>query len=534
MTKKMIRKIIPYIVCLLSYPLFAWSLNVNEQTLTFYPFNDSFQYTFTLNGNLGAGESPPHIEAQVLNIVNDSVLINWTQLSNETIVNETSWTGELTVSKQNAEFYFKVRLSNDTGTTAQTTNKCSVAFIGLVFGQSNAEFFFSNSTPETNAGLCYYTTNGTSFTTLFPGYGGSVMANELKGIFNCPIVLIDKGKATTALDSDNGFIAGWWEKDPSNYYPVLPTAVNNMGGAVNAIFFHQGETDALFDESAADYLANERQLVSDLRSDLSYAGTGTIPWVTATLGRYPSGTVQNINQAKMTMIENDPRVYGIVCTDLTEYDDTHYTSDAAGYGAMAKRWAQCAKYHYGLTTWYRGPKLLYFGQQAPAQTLLYVQLNDGASNITPATGIDSIELYLDGEWINVECSVSSVSGNIAILSATHDSGSVSNARCLWDGINPSVAYIARDNTALALPIEPTWEVLEYILITDGISVSDSFSATKEVVASFSEGIAVSDTYGQHIYNVSFSDGIIVSDYFMKTRGNVIFNNVILHRAILKN
>ncbi|MFH2064999.1 MAG: sialate O-acetylesterase [Pseudomonadota bacterium] len=523
-----------YIITLLLFCNESYALTISEQDKRFYPFNLNLERAFVLSGTLSTGQGPPHIEAQYLNYADNSVLEDWTQLTSETIINETSWTGTLTVGLHDAEGYFKVRLSNATGTTAQTANRCSPSFIGAVFGQSNAKYFFTNGTAAANAGFCYYTINGTTFTTNFPGYGGSNFANTLKSIFNCPIVLLDYGVPGAALDSTcdiYGMGYGWWEKDPSGSHYVGFVAACVALGEISSFFYHQGESDGFCSESYEDYLANEQQLRSDLRTDVS--SNIIIPWITAAIGKYQSNGILNINKAKVELFD-DENTHGIVGTDFTMYDDAHYTSDSTGYGRMQNRWAQCVRKHWGLSTWDRGPIPIGYKKISATSTYIYVQLNGDATTVTPTSNIDSFEVLLGGVWTNVSCSLSSVAGNIAILSCTHSSGTVTGARSLWDGYNTPTTYILRDDSDLTLPVEPLWSIPEYTdKFASSVTVSAQFEANKAIPVSFSDQVTVSYECGTNWYPASFSDSVTVTSSFMKTRPNVYFQNVYINNVRVK-
>lgn len=437
-------------------------MNMNELPYIVYPFNESYQWTFTLSGTY-VGVDPASIEVRVFDRSDDSTLVYWTALTNASITGGV-WSGDITIEKQAVIFGFEARRS-DTLLAASSVNDCMTAFIGGVCGQSNAAYFFLNGSGP-NA-LTYMTTDGTTLDTL-TGVGAIALANALNFAFQCPVVLVNRGVVGSSITT--------WISGGSNHSRI-PGALSALsGGYCHALFWHQGETDGINDMATATYQGHEESVRGSYRSALTNPMAGDIPWFTAFLGRttgnYPG--YLNIIAAKINICDGDSGSYPIVCQDLTLNDTYHYTYDAAGYGSMGNRWAQAALNHFGKTAWHRGPGQVEWEILTDTTTRVRLALNSAASAVAPVSGIDSFQVNT-GAWINATGAVDSYIGQYVDIILTHSSGTVTDVRCLWASYNTPIANIVRDNTTLTLPVEPSPSIIEYAPSTGGWLINDSSS-----------------------------------------------------------
>jgi len=458
-------------------------ITVNELPYIYYPFDDNLGYRFTLSGTYDG--SPTNFRVLIFNASGGATLISYADLENQSISGGV-WSGEVYISRQNAMFRFTVQRS-DNSETASTNNQTTVAFIGVIFGQSNAQYFHNVGTATPHE-LVKFTENGVTIDQT-GGFGITTLGNKLREELQCSVLLLKWGYGGYGLAVEWSFGPfGCWLNCP--VYDNMMNAINNVGGAIHAFFWHQGETDAMFGCPYNIYRDNETELIEDIRRDVANPRSGDLPFISAYLGNYDDSangmryvdSWPGIKQGKYEVFRDVNNVYIIGCNGLEMQDTIHYRATTGGYGVMALRWAQCILYHFGLTSYFRGPVCVSIEQLTTTTTNIRLRLNSAASAITPTTNIDSFQVLLNSVWTNCTGALDSYSGQYADVVLTHASGTVTDVKCLCgDETDPPTTYMIKDNSPLTLQIEPMVSVVTYgeEILSSGWSINISSSGVAE-------------------------------------------------------
>ena len=312
------------------------------------------------------------------------------------------------------------------------------------------------------------------------GAGGISLANSLRTIFDCPVMLVDSSLGTTALVEENAGERGWWlttdgDLPHSNYSLFLDT-VNAIGGALNAVFWYQGEQDS-WNATYLTYGVDEVSFFQQIRSDVANANSGSLSIISSLIARWLDPQDENnwprINSGKLEHARTDTDVYVITGVDQGMMDNYHI--DVSGHMAMGLRFASVAGHILGAVTEYEFPSVVNFLIVGSTTTDITLDIPTG-TDFTPTTGIDGVfEVLIGGAWVET----SGVRQSSSIVRLTHQTGVVDGSRCLW-GKEPDITNIIKDNSALQLPVLPNYDIVNgalasYTLQVDIIPIEGEWS-----------------------------------------------------------
>ena len=430
--------------------------------------------------------TPAHIQAQIFNrTTTNTVQVagnDWNTLTDESITDE-EWSGTLeNIPKTNAWLGIRVRLSDSTGVVYTGDNKIGVGYVVAYTGQSYIGYWtlYGPYTPtdlETSNDLCSKfrhsdstrpscDSNSNSVTVPFEGWelntgdGSIIFANKLQSELDCPIGVLDYGHGGAAIlaankQSDNGYWLGgtsatenWFE----DFEDALDVSEPMNRRKVNAIMWYHGYTDCDAGISYQDYYDAMEDLFGYFRTAVNFSTCPIFvvaqPRAANSTGNDDSFTNVRLAQYDICMDDNETKnIFAGQSVDLALHTDNVHLSESA-QEAEALRYAQSVLWFEGVDgyTYHRGPHNIMWKIQNNTTTLVYLS-HDGGTDFTPASSIDSYQVYT-GSWISAT-GARTAANQITI---THDSGTVTNVRCLY-GRAPSITNIVKDNTSLTLPIE---------------------------------------------------------------------------------
>ncbi len=320
-----------------------------------------------------------------------------------------------------------------------TGDKVGVGELIGVAGQSNAGAFFTTGVETVSDLVRGYGNNFTGWQALSGG-GPSSLGNALVTAYNCPIGFIDDHADGTAIISWMG--AG------------LPTHMNAVGGKLGGILWLQGEADWNGASNYASYLTGLNTALGNFRTSL---GQATLPIVIGALSSYTSGsgsdttTYDQIKRAQYEYANATANTYIVDQIDAGHVDGLHLSS--AGAGLLGARVAQAFKVHLGQATQYRGPSITAVNKVNATAFNVIVSHRLG-SDLTPATqitGFKATDPGASGAAIAVTSALRQSATVIQLVLASAPVGLpvISYAA----GATPVITAMARDNSALALPIE---------------------------------------------------------------------------------
>jgi hypothetical protein len=421
------------------------------------------------------------VEARLLQHGTDMAVLDWATI--DSTPGGGTFSGNLTVP-QGGWYNIEVRAVDGSGSvigSSRGTNKWGVGMVILAIGQSNMVGMGHPPFTVADSDLAVNYSNAGRWEHLADPYddesppgavdndnydiaanngGGSMipaLANSLLQTFDFPIAFVPSAKSGSNLYSQ------WAYRNPSNHYDTSTlygqsiTKAQKVGG-VELIIMHQGEADTNAHRTEAQYESDFATMIGHYRQDL-YA---TIPIFICQLGTISieggdprtDADVVAVRNAQHDLDNGVDIFMAATAMDQPRIDDVHYT--AAGLNAIGGRMAQAIKYHFGATSYYRGPAIISAFFANGDRNTVDVEINHrGGDDITPVSGITGFSLFSNGSPVSITSAARMSADSIRLtLASAIPQGTTTTLRYLW-GSNPSTNGLVKDNSSLALPLENT-------------------------------------------------------------------------------
>jgi hypothetical protein len=282
--------------------------------------------------------------------------------------------------------------------------KVGVGDIYLTCGQSNSANYGQGGYTASDDRVCARTavTGANWILAADPlpiagGGGGSVwtrLGDMLAAAENVPIGFIAVGVGSTQVVE---WIPGTW-----NYNNLLKPAVQSFpSSGLRAVLWHQGESDAIANTSAATYASRLNSVIAQSRTDAGWA----IPWHVAEASFHPSTTLSQeepVTAGQRQVIHGDPLVFPGPTTDAFHLeaanggklvDTVHFNN--AGLLDHAGQWRDILRGTTALT-----PRNSNFEDNRTASITGLGPLTDGASQIATTTTDTDSPLVLGWRILN--------------------------------------------------------------------------------------------------------------------------------------
>lgn len=397
-----------------------------------------------------SGGTPTSIQGQCLKSSDNTVVVDWTNLTGA-LINGGTWSGKLAGIPQGGGYYIKARPANATALAAAGSNSFFVGIWLIMYGQSNMLNMSStvSSPPAANVGTGYF--NGTSFVAVPAADGVRYLLNGINTATGIPCAAL------------NGAVSGvpisWLSKgDPSGDYAALAAQITAIGGDFEWIVWHQGEGDSANGTTEAAYLAALDLLHSNLCTDFGRT-KATAQLVVAGLAVVTGGASGFGNDASWDQME---RTLLDVPANLANAYYSHSNRDAniinanvhwdgTSYGHAGQRYARTIDSLLGVTTGFP-PWSIASSAVVDGVTTTVTLTPSLGTDFTPTSGITGFDISGDngGTW----SACTGVRTNATEITLTHTSVATNNNRKLryQYGIDPDVSACVLDNSSLAVPL----------------------------------------------------------------------------------
>ena len=231
-------------------------------------------------------------------------------------------------------YHVEVRFTNDTGVSDLQSTDWRVGDNVLIFGQSLAEDLNTNGavTPDS----AYYVWNGSQGAAPTVGVGANALANAIIGAENVSVMVINTGVGGTALTAASGD-ASYWNDATGTLWTDTTAAISAATDGSNRIAFswwHQGTRDSLAGVTETQYNTALGEFFTRVRGAFTDKDGGTLPILTALLGRDTRGTAtdashQAIRDAQISYVATDSDAHPLTIYPTPNTDGVHATD--AGY-----------------------------------------------------------------------------------------------------------------------------------------------------------------------------------------------------------
>lgn len=409
------------------------------------------------------------VDAAVLAYGNDSAVVDWTAMT----VSEGIYTGSLTVP-QGGWYQLAVRAKDVDGNELKNITddiRFGVGINILCIGQSN--MVGQGAAPYTEANdLVANFRNGiwSHLADPYDGVGASLvpaMANQLVEELGLPIGIIPAGDSGSGLHAKNPAMpshgTNWYwmyynESNPADTATLYGRALfrAQAAGGIELTVWNQGETDGYIQVPQDTYKADMVELLDRFRTDL---GNATLPMFLCQIG--PHVVKEGFDDAAYTAIRSaqneldDGQNFFMTATEMDlpqKSDGIHYST--AGLNVIGQRVANGILYYYGKSTYYRGPYIASARFADTTKQVVDVEITHrGGSDITPATDITGFTVVAGDQEVTVSSTVQ-LDADTVRLTLSEALTADGYVRYLY-GLVPDNTNVVKDNTALALPLEPT-------------------------------------------------------------------------------
>ncbi len=437
--------------------------------------------------------APAAIEARVVTWHDGAQVVPWQPIQAE--ISSGTFQGALAAVPQGGWYQIEAR-ATETAVTTSSTARFAVGALVACAGQSHISLWFDPNIfpgiedddfqiPDPVDEVRVYRHDG--FADSPPGQewhevsgiGATVFANALQRGLGIPIGLLAYGAGGSALWQSNSIDGpasfpqpfGWWLADDSgrhpsaNHYAALARGIAR-NGAIEALVWVQGHTEALAGESRRRHAQGLRELFARVRED---SGRPDLPIILSLLPRVsndPAGetravdgeNAQKIRDAEMLIAEEDPNTHiGATTMDLPlGIDRVHHSM--AGQAEHASRIAEAVALiaiGEGDGELFRGPRLTSF--DVVDDTTIDVHIaHRGGSDITPTTAMQGFSVI--GEGVILDASRHD-SNTIRLTLDPSESITIDGVAYLQGG-NPGGLDVGRfahdyvhDDSHLSLPLE---------------------------------------------------------------------------------
>lgn len=431
-----------------------------------------------------SGSAIVSLQAQVVSFETGTiVIVPWTKLGT---TSDAAYSGTLDVP-QGGWYRTIVRGVDEDGrevARAAGVHRWGVGVNILCIGQSNMVGYGGNSYTEVGdlAGLYGndrswkhladpYDGAGSASEVDFDDHPGASMVpalvNALSGYFpGLPIGVIPAAKGSSPLACAGSALC-WGHRneddpaDASSLYGNSLAKARSVGG-VELIVMHQGETDATNSTPRTTYAAELALLAQNYRADLA----GDVPLFMCQLGRSTTDiaskhrtdtSMQAIRSAQHDS-DDPPRIYlAATAVDLDVDGTDHYPKPTLD--ELGRRIAGAIAYHYrvaGAPSAYRGPEIASVSYAGANRAVVDVHLKHrGGTDFAPAANINGF-VVLDGSAPVPLTSVVRRDAATIRITLRNAIGGIGSVRYLYGKLPfQKLSGTVRDNSSLALPLEPT-------------------------------------------------------------------------------
>jgi hypothetical protein len=359
---------------------------------------------------------------------------------------------------------YDIQVRNTGNTSVVTTlGKRGVGDIVPIIGQSNGYRQFrtgdSTLTPDSRLSIYGNVASGFWMPPDSSSMNGAIATgNAIIAATGVPVAMLDYAWDGSGLLISN--LGGQWLSSATsasnNAYTAFKSAVTAIGGKIAAAIWHQGSTEAKLQSSLATvdqgqtgYYNGLTSLFNMIRSDF---GNPNLPII---IGLEGNRTVTPPTDAQVEMIRRaqaqkaaETNFYRVERQDLPLVDGAHHT--AGGFTSLGQRQANAVKFAFGLTTKYRGPRIV---SAAGVSSTVYdlTLVHDSGTDFTPTSGITGLRA-VDG---TTDVAISSAVHNSATTIRVTLASAPANQPTFYSlyGTAPDVSNVAKDNSTLSLPLE---------------------------------------------------------------------------------
>lgn len=328
-----------------------------------------------------------------------------------------------------------------------TVGKVGVGELVCVAGQSNGNRLLTVGSGSVSDLLRCFGNEFTGWqlpTTAGPAAMGAAAATA----YGCPVGIIN-----TSIDGTS--IAGWG----GGNFTSAKAIIDSVGGKIASLIWVQGEAD-WNSISYATYLSGLGTVLdTNFRGQL---GIAALPVFVVALGSYPGGngtdttTYDQIKKAQYDYAAGNANTYIVDRIDCTIGDTVHL--DGAGATKLGNRLIQALKKQLGIFTEYRGPSVSSVNK-INATTYNVVVTQHLGTDLTPATEITGFTAIDSGAGDAAIAVTSALRQSATVIQIVLASAPVGLPKISYaTGYLPVITAMARDNSALTLPLEWAYQI----------------------------------------------------------------------------
>ncbi len=398
---------------------------------------------------------PGAVEAQVVAAATDAVVMPWTVVDGSP--ENGLFTGILRQTPQGGWYRLQVRSSITPWVITTGSNRWGVGILVACIGQSNMREWFYTGQDNRPSPMLMLHRNGRWLAPDSAGNGALALGNRLAAALEVPVGLLDYSVNGTGLTAKAEWGKGFWlDTGPDGIYRRTIAGINTTGGSVEYVLWMQGEADAARGTvTREEYRAALERLVNDqIRSDIKNgSGRPQLPFLMLPLVKRPTGkdtTCQWIRDAQMDVLKTIEECHlAALSTDLENRGRQHLAPES--YSTLGIRTAQTILYLLGKATYHRGPAIASV-TRASDRVIDIAILHRGGTDFTPWSGITGFEILSGQQPVSIASVTRKDAHTIRIELEDGAPASIS-VRYLY-GAHPDTSNPVRDNTDLALPLEP--------------------------------------------------------------------------------
>jgi hypothetical protein len=415
------------------------------------------------------GTDPSSVEYQIVQAGTSTVVKAWATVAAATISGGT-WSGTASDVPQGNGYLYNIQV-RDGGITAisdtNNTNAWGVGVLVLIMGQSNGynwtiKFTGGGTNVTANDLLRYYTGSWADPTTACNG--AIQFANTITEATGLPVGILNYSSNANPLmyegvtkghSAGSSFLGDTPTFTKQTLYTNAISAVTAVGGKVEYVLWIGSESD--WEDTVSNYEGGLATLFTYLKTDIDPG----VKLICNTVAAYTDPAYSYANMSGWPIIRNstikvcnanDGMYVGAMAYVIpisTSY--VHYSD--AGYTTHGTRMAQTVLYIMGEENYYRGAYITGF-TQVDATHVDVTIAHRGGTDFTP-TGANAITGFqvFDGAFEKAITDASRTSAtNIRLTTSSDMTGDVS-VRYMFHN-NPTTTGAVKDNSALALPLEP--------------------------------------------------------------------------------
>ncbi|BBO87697.1 sialate O-acetylesterase [Desulfosarcina ovata] len=395
------------------------------------------------------------VEARVLAADDESVRVPWTVVDDAP--QNGVFTGILAHVPQGGWYRLEVRSALTPWVVKKGRHRWGVGMLVACIGQSNMHEWFATGTDHQPSPRLMIHRDGHWHRPTSTGNGALALGNRLAERLKIPIGLLNYSVNGTGLTARADWGTGFWlDTATDGIYRRFVNGVNRAGGSVEAVVWMQGEADAARGTISREaYRKALERLVGDhIRIDIRNGSSRPqLPFLMIPLVRRPTGkdrSCQWIRQAQMDALSIiDECHLAALSMDLENRGRQHLQPEA--YTTLGLRTAQTVLYLLGKTEYHRGPIITSVAQVSNHAIDVTIR-HRGGTDVTPAEGITGFEV-LSGETHLPITAITRRDATTIRIEVASGLPADFRVRYLY-GAHPNTTGAVRDNTALALPLEP--------------------------------------------------------------------------------